>query len=181
MARLSTETQLQVLTLIARGDSYGKISEAMNIPVSTIQGVKERNPGALENIKDKLISHKISTSKKILSKSQELLEGKLDKAIRSEVSREEAIKQYQDGLIDYDEFQKLTFGLSDISITELNSVARDAFHQSQIQDGKPTSISSTPVETREELTALVRALEEGDEVTLERIVWNGGQEIQVLT
>lgn len=181
MARLSTETQLQVLALLARGDTYSKISEQMKIPVSTIQGVKERNPGALENIKDKLLSHKISTSKKILAKSQELIEHKLDKAISSEVSREDALKQYQDGLIDYDEYQKLTFALVDISITELNSLAREAFHQSQIQDGKPTNISSTPIEAREELMALARALESGDEVTLERIVWNGNSEIQVVT
>ncbi len=140
--RIDTSTQLKALAMFARGDTYKKISEALTIPMSTLQAIKDRNSVALSTIQNKLVEHEVSQAKKLLAKSQKLIEKQLDQA--------------EDGE-------------KDISITELNAVQKEAFHQSQVESGLPTSISSQG-DAKEQLMQLAEAIKQGDEVELYKMV-----------
>lgn len=166
-----TETQLQVLARIARRDTYDEISRDMGIPISTIGGIKFRNKAALEIMQSKMIEHKVTTSRKILNKAHNLIESKLDKVHKSEEVRYEALEAYRIGEIDYEELNRRLHGLTDATLAELNSVSREAFNQSQVESGRPTSISASPLEAKDDLMRLVEAIHKGDEVTLERLVF----------
>jgi hypothetical protein len=145
--KLDIATQLQLLARIARGDSYTQISKDTEIPITTIQSVKERNTAALVSIQDKLVAHTISTSKKQLTKAQDIIDKKLD---RIKEDKEPA------------------------SLTELNAIQREAFHQSQIESGKPTSINAT--DTEAQLIHLADAIKNGDDLELYKIVFKPGEQ-----
>jgi predicted DNA-binding protein YlxM (UPF0122 family) len=171
MARTDTETTLKILALVARGDTLRDISESTGVSLTTVHDIKKRNQSALATIQSKMIDHQVSTSKKILSKAQNLIESKLDKAAKVDQEREELMMLLKSGDIDTREYQARLTLLSMPSLTELNAVAREAFTQSQIEQGKPTSISS-PTETKQQLIDLVEALNKGDEVQLFKMILN---------
>lgn len=170
--RIDTDTQLKVLAMFARGDTFEQIHAATGLAISTLMGIKKRNANNLALIKDKLIEFEISKSKKILGKAQDLISKKLDKVEESEDVKEQAIADYREGTIDQEEYQRRVTGLLDVTLSELNSVSKEAFNQSQIESGKPTSISSSPNEAKEDLLRLVAALKEGDEETLLKHVFD---------
>lgn len=166
------ETKLQVLALFARGDTYEQVSTATGIKIPALQKIKERNKAALEVIQNRMIDYKVSKSKKILDKTHSLIDKKLDKVAASWRNREELEAKYKSGEIPYEEFIKQSVGFTDVTLTELNSVSREAFNQSQIESGKPTSIANSPHEATQDLMRLVEALKGGDEIVLERLVFN---------
>lgn len=171
--RIDTETQLQVLALIARGDTYGQVTDATGVKASTIEGIKKRNLATLDIMRNKLMDHQVSTSKKILSKAQGLIEKKLDHAIKSEQELEDATQRFRAQEIDYAEYQQEVFGLAKVTLAELNSVSREAFNQSQIEQGKPTSISASSLEAKEDLMRLVDELKkEHNEEELLKLVFD---------
>lgn len=173
--RTETETTLQVLALIARGDTYEATAKQTGIAPSTVADIKRRNPQALETMQKKLIDHKLSQSKKILDKTHNIINKKLERIEVSEDKREFLFKQFQDGIINADEYQTSLIGLLDASLTELNAIQREAFHESQIEQGKPTSISDNPKQATEDFLALAEAIKSSDEVVLERLIFNQGE------
>lgn len=171
MSKVSTETSLQILALIARGDTLTSISQQTGIAITTIADLKKRNQSALSLIESRMIEHKISNATKLLDKSQSLIEKKLDRVASAADLRQEALEEYRTGAIDSDEFRAKTFGLPDATLTELNGIAKESFNQSQIEQGKPTSITNSP-EAKEDLLALAQALKDGDEVEMYKLVFN---------
>jgi hypothetical protein len=166
------ETQLQVLALKARGDTYQQISEATGIKVPTLQGIITRNKDTLAIIEDKMIEHKVSKSKKILDKAHDLIERKLDRIVDSHEAQDEARAMLKRGEISPEEYRNISMTFIDATLTELNSISREAWNQSQVESGKPTSIAASPREARDDLVRLVEALKiEGNELTLERLVF----------
>ncbi len=153
-----TQTQLKVLALFVRGDTYAQVSQATGIPIPTLNKIKTRNKVSLDLMKSRVVEHQASMSKKLLEKSQGIMERKLNRVEVSELIRDKAYQQLQDKVIDRDEFNRLTSGLSDLTITELNSVSKEAFNQSQIEQGKPTAISASPIQARDDLVRLVDEL-----------------------
>lgn len=176
MKQTDTETQLKILAFIARGDTYDSISKELNIPPATISSIKKRNESALDMIKGKLVEHQISNSRKILDKSHQLIERKLDKALTADQERQELLKALDDKEITVDEFQARISTLERVTLTELNATSREAFNQSQIEAGKPTSISS-PAEAKQQLTDLVEALKDGNEVELFKMVLSPNRDV----
>lgn len=173
MAKLyDTETQLKVLALLARGDTHAAISEAMDIPVTSISGIKQRNSQALAVIQERMVTHQASKSKKLLDKAHDLIESKLDRSAKAEEIRHQAFQDFHDGLIEKEELRARIDTIEEATLKDLTSVAREMFNQSQIESGKPTSISNSPVEAKAELLKLVEAIKEGDEVQLFKMVLN---------
>lgn len=178
MKRTDTETSIKVLALIARGDSAREVSEATGVKETTVVAIKNRNPTALAAIRERMVDHQVSSSKKILSKSHKLIERKLDKAATADTERAQALKEYKEGDIEYKELQARLGAIYDPTITELNAVSKEAFNQSQIEMGKPTSISNSPAEAKNQLNSLVEALNVGDEVALFKMVLTPGEIIE---
>lgn len=170
--RLDTDTQLQILALLARGDTHKQIAGVVGVSEATVKSVRERNPAALTVIQERMMDHKITSSRKILSKAHGLIERKLDKIMEAEVAREDASARLRSGEIDFEGYKREVMGLIDATLPELNTVAKEAFNQSQIEAGKPTSISSATGEAKEDLLRLAEALRAGDEERLSKIIFS---------
>jgi predicted DNA-binding protein YlxM (UPF0122 family) len=167
-----TETQLKILAMVARGDTLQEISDTTNVAVSTVQDIKARNKSSLALIQERMIDHQISSSKKILNKAHNLIERKLTKAEKADQEREELYRALEEGIIKPEEFRARLGALYEPTLTELNAVSRESFNQSQIEAGKPTSISNSPTEAKQQLVDLVQAIQAGDEVELYKMVLN---------
>lgn len=136
--KIDAQTEVRIVALIARGDSYSSIqSELKNsgveISLSGITDIKQRNTMALDQIKTSLAAHEVSKATRILDKARKQIEEKLDS----------------------DEY---------ISVKDLTTVSKEMFNQSQIESGKPTSIASNPEENKKNLMTLLKAINDKDEI-----------------
>lgn len=171
--RTSTQKQLQILALVVRGDSAAKIAEITGIPKSTVDNIRNRNHANIQLIKSRLIEHEVSKSKKILDKSQGIMDKKLTRLEKNEDIRQDALQALETGAISHEEYNQKVSGLTDVTLTELNSVAKEAFNQSQIEMGKPTSISASTQEAKDDLVRLVDELKkEHNEEELLKLIFD---------
>lgn len=180
MKPTDTETQLKILAHISRGDSYEEIAKEFNIAVSTVSAIKKRNESTLAIIKERMIDHQISKSKQILDKGHRLIEQRLDKALSADSELEKLNERLERKEINLDEFLALRGSLYQPTLTELNAIAKEAFNQSQIEQGKPTAVASTPQGAVQQLNDLVNALNKGDEVQLFKMVLNPSDKQEIL-
>ncbi len=145
-------TERKAVTMLARGDTQQKVANKLSIPQSTVSAIKKRNSELLANIEERVENYRAEKAAELLTKSQKLLTKKLDKL------------DTNDG------------ALSQTKLSELVTVMKEAHQQIRLETGKPTSISSTanvPPEqaTTENLEDLVKAIKEGDEIELQRLVF----------
>lgn len=174
--KVPMEKQLAILAQVARGDTEKTIAAKEGVHVRTVANIKARNPEALQIIQNKLIQHQVSSSKKILVKSQELIQEKLDKAGRADRQRDELYKKLSSQEIDYKTYKAGMDKIYDPTIVELNQVSKEAFHQSQIEENLPTSIPGGGTSAAD-LVALVDAIKGGDEVVLQRMVFRRDENV----
>lgn len=167
---LDAATETRVVAMIARGDTYEAIrralgTEGVSIAISTISDVKKRNPDALKYIQDALVEHEANQSTKLLSKSRRLLDRKLDRALRQDEEIQELTEQYQSGEFDEAVFNGLLHKAlkSELTVAELTSLTKEMFNQSQVEQGKPTSITENPTQAKENLKALLEAINNNDD------------------
>lgn len=177
--KLDSQTETRVVAMIARGDTYETIAQTLEgegspLAISTISAIKKRNAEALAYMKRVMLEEQTTQSGKLLAKSRTLIERKLDRALRVDEELKELINELHDGVIDPKEYSMRSAGIlgHELTITELNSVTKEAFNQSQIEQGKPTAISNNPQQAREDLGHLLDAIKTGDEVRLQQIVFN---------
>lgn len=166
---LDNQTEARVVAMIARGDSYGSIAATLNregteIAVSTIGAIKRRNPEALAHMQKILLDDQTTHAQKILNKSRTLIDRRLTDAMKIEDDIAQLHEDYHDGIIDEVEYrQKFDLILRNtLNIGELNAVSKEAFSQSQIEAGKPTSITENPTQAKENLERLLRAIAAND-------------------
>lgn len=177
-AKLNSADQTRVVAMIARGDTYDSIkrvlsTEGIDIGISAISEVKRRNMDALRYMQDALIQHEAHQSTKILSKSRRLIERKLDRALSQDEEFADIKERYASGEID--EFQlKRLMELAmrqELSVGELTSLTKEAFNQSQVEQGKPTSITENPAQAKENLKTLLEAINSGDEALMAKAIF----------
>ncbi len=137
----------------------------------SLSNIKKRNPDALAIIQGKLINHQVSSAKKLLKKSQQLIERKLDRAATAEQQREDLFQQFQAEEIDYKTYRLMMDKIYDPTLSELNAISKESFNQSQIEDGKPTTIPGSTGNQTADLIALVEAIKNKDEIVMERLVF----------
>lgn len=170
-------TEGKVVALIARGDTAPEIveelaKEGVSMNPGTIGQIKKRNKVIIQDVKTRVIEKQASSALNILEKSRGLIEKRLDKQVDAEQARASLWAQYDAHEITYEEYYSAIRTLPELTITELVSVSKESFHQSQIESGKPTNISANPQDAQAQLATLVRAIEAGNEVELQRIVFN---------
>lgn len=167
-----TQTEMKALAMLVRGDTHKSIGQELGISAQTVVKIRDRNPDTLAIMKNKLVEKQISNAAKILDKSHRLLDDQLSQVEDAEQVRREARREYIDGLIDKKEFDARLRMLPKASISDLTSVSREMFNQSQIEQGKPTSISGNPDEAKKQFLDLAEAIKAGDEVKLQQIIFN---------
>lgn len=189
MAALSTTQEIEVVSRLIRGETYDMISAAVGIPHATIAAVKRRQKNAIAKISSQLLQRKQHTAQRILDKTHELLEARIDNALRYE---EKLTKIEEDWRRDQDEAHEL---YEDKELTEyLHSI--NARHEAKLRKLKDEFMSNSalialskemsdqskdedeanknqpPVDSKVQLQALVAALQAGDEVRLQQIILN---------
>lgn len=165
-------TEMKILAMIVRGDTHRSIAEEMNINVNTVTAIKKRNPDTIKIMREKLAEKQISSAQKILTKSRRLMESKLDQYESNEDKRLEIMRQFEDGEINHKEMTQELAKYPTGTLTELTAVSREMFNQNQVENNKPTAISGNSSEQKQQLVDLVRAIESGDEVKLQQIIFN---------
>jgi len=173
MARkIDAQTEVRIVALIARGDPYTSIQSALkedgiDISLSAITDVKQRNTSALEQIKSSLAVHETSKATRILSKARKQIEDALDSNEQYQKDLDMLKQAYEDGDIDIKEYlheKDKLYRTNFISIKDLTTVSKEMFNQSQLESGKPTTITENPEENKKNLMILLRAIQAGDEI-----------------
>lgn len=167
---LDSKTETEVVAYIARGDTYDTIISTLGergIPITkgTISNIKSRNSEALSYMQNALAENTLSHAASILRKSRQLLENKLDKQLNISEEYKLAKLDFADGLIDFEQYNRLLEGIArrELTATELNSITKESFNQSQVEAGKPTAITENPAQARANLEKLLTAISQGDD------------------
>ena len=174
---IDNATEIKAVALLARGDTHQSIADALGISTSTVGKIKQRNQETLASVRGELIKHETRKAKRLLDRTHKLIEDKLDEFEDVNNRRAKYDKMLDDEEITSAEYARLIRTLPTPSLSELTSLAREMFSQSQIEDGKPTSIpggsgGGSSKEAQEQLSALLTQLKDGDEVELIRIMSN---------
>ena len=177
MGTTDPQKQLEVITLIARGDKYEDIAKNTGLAIATISKIKDRNQATLDLIKGEMIKHQISKAAKLRNKSLDIIETKLEKVAEADKSREDILQDAQDGKISWDEASVRLKSLVNASLADLNAISKEMFSQARIeQSGAPSRSPGQNAATTEQLRELVNSLEPGNEVELQRIIFKSGEE-----
>jgi hypothetical protein len=156
--------EAEVVARLARGDTQTKIASDLNINPSTVGKIKDRQSSAISTISAKVAQRKMRITSRILEKAHRQLEQRLDESD----NYDEIIKDIQ---AEYEESDKTDADkeilkhklskLKKLSVLELINITKEAFHQSQVEQGKPTSLSysADPKTTKEQLDQLLEAIE----------------------
>ena len=177
--KIDTQTEIKIVARMARGDTYADIKddlakEGVDISLSGLTDIKQRNSAALEQIKSSLIAHETSKSARILDKAKKQLESKLDAAETFEVRIATLKNKLEAGEIDEKEYEAMIRVLefdSKITIKDLVTVSKEMFNQSQIEAGKPTTITENPEENKRNLMILLKAINEKDEIGMLKAIF----------
>lgn len=167
---LDTKTETEIVAYIARGDDYNTIlkmlhERGVDVTKATISNIKKRNPEALKFMQDTLTEQTFSHSTSILRKSRALLEKKLDKELGLDDELEAIRKKYEAGEITALEYHHMSEERikQSLSASELNSITKESFNQSQVEQGKPSAITENPTQARANLQRVLSAIASGDE------------------
>lgn len=172
--KIDTPTEIKIVARLARGDTYQSIKddlakEGVDISLSGITDIKQRNSMALEQIKSSLVQHETSKSARILDKARKGLESALDDHENYREDLKKLVQAREDGDIDWSEFIIAKSDLdraSHLTAKDLTTISKEMFNQSQIEAGKPTTITENPEENKRNLMILLKAINDKDEVTM---------------
>lgn len=161
----------EVVARLARGDTQTKIASDLNININTITKVKNRQSEALGVISTKVAQRKMRITSRILEKAHKQLEQRLDESGNYEALLESINEEWKNSdQTEADErVHKQKLGqLKRLSVLELLSITKEAFHQSQVEQGKPTSLTYTAdaATTKTQLDQLLEAINNGDDTKL---------------
>lgn len=167
---LDTKTETEIVAYIARGDDYNTIlkmlhERGVDVTKATISNIKKRNPEALKFMQDTLTEQTFSHSTSILRKSRQLLENKLDEQEDLDKRLGELKEKYDKEEItlrEYIDMSELLIGRK-LTAKDLNSITKESFNQSQVEQGKPSAITENPTQARANLQRVLSAIASGDE------------------
>lgn len=169
--KVDLHTESQVIAMIARNDTHESIvrwlkeEKDIEVSLSAISKIKKRNQAALQYMKDQLVEHETTMATTILSKSRQLIDNRLDRALSLEKEVEDLQLSREKGEIDEKTFyQRLDVLFKNrLTVAELNSLSKEAFNQSQVEAGKPTSIAENPDQAKAMLQTLLTAIAKRDD------------------
>lgn len=139
-SKVDQQTEVKAVALLARGDSPVKIAEELGIHVNTVRNIKERNVDVLADVKHELVVHEIKKAKTLLDKSHSLIEKRLSAETKVAEGRQELSEMLANGDIEYRDYIAGLKQLPQLTLAELTALSKEMFNQSQIEEGKPTSI-----------------------------------------
>lgn len=168
--KLDTQSETEVVAYIARGDSYQSIinvfkTRGIVLNKTNLSKIKARNSEALTFMQTAMTEQQMSHAASILHKSRQLLEGKLDEQIVVQRDLEELKERFDNGDIEFTAYINLykTIVRRELTAGELNGITKESFNQSQVEAGKPTAITESPTQARQNLQVILNAIANGDD------------------
>ncbi|CAB4176622.1 hypothetical protein UFOVP1522_38 [uncultured Caudovirales phage] len=179
MARIPQVDEIKIIALIARGDSHAQIINALKEDGSsttskTITAIAKRNQESLALITNKLIAFEESNVLDIKRKANSIIEKRLDQVDIEAGVLAKAHQQYIDEEIQLEDYIKLLRTMKSTSIPELVAVSKEMHVQER---AKEAPINTPP----QDMTALAAAIETGDEITLNQLIFKKNAESKTLT
>ena len=177
--RITSQVEAKIVAMLARGDTYAKIRENMiadegrSPAILTLSNIKKRNLDSIQIIKNKLTQIEVAKTEDLLMKTRHLIERKLDASLDESVPPKlQAL--YDDGVIDDKEFEtryQKVLNARNIALKDLTTVSKEMFNQSQIESGRPTSITNSPELAKQQLDTLLRAINTGKEEDIAKAIF----------
>ena len=184
---LDAHTEVQVVALMVRGDTYEEIidhlqQQGISISLATLSAVKKRNTEAFKYMQSTIAEVETNKATDLLHKSHKALEKKLDAHLNVAEELAKIEQAYNDG--EYDDpmnpehaereyrWQKdAVLRQSNMSVSELTTLSKEMFNESQVLAGKPTSITDN-AHPEENVKRLLTAMKNGDEVGMLEAIFN---------
>lgn len=189
--RLTMDQKLRALAYIARGDTMSQVAAHLledfqvEITESALYKIKKDNLETIQKIQDRLADSAVADAESLMKSSRVALAKKLQRADRDGNELERLDQQYRDGEIDKSEYQRKKSGLLQLSVSELVNISR-SMHAQVVKvpgggapelppgPGGPAQPLPAGASTPAQLEALLHAIQRGDHVEIQRIVFNGG-------
>lgn len=188
--RLTTDQKLRALALLARGDTLsqvcGHLLEEFDVTVSesALSQLRKAHRETVDKMQDTLAEAEAADAEALLRKSRQMIGARLARAKRDEHALEEVDRQYREGELDFETYKRRKTGLMKISIGELNNVAK-ATHTQIMRERDPASSDDPELPsgnrshtTPAHLEALLKAIQAGNTVELQRLVFNPVQKVE---
>lgn len=181
------DQRLRTLAYIARGDTMSQVAAhlledyGVKISESRLYQIKKNNIETINKIQDRLADSAAADADQILRQSRVALAKKMSKADRDGSELDALDEQYRNGEIKKELYQRKKAGLLQLSVGELVNISRSMHAQTVKAPALPElppggaaqplpAGSSTPAQ----LESLLKAIQSGNHVEIQRIVFNGG-------
>ena len=189
------DQRLRTLAYIARGDTMSQVAAhlledyGVTISESRLYQIKKNNAETIQKIQDRLADSAAADAESLMRQSRIQLAKKMQKADRDGNELERLDQQYRDNEIDKAEYQRKKTGLLKMSVSELTNIGK-AMHAQVVKvpgspELPPGSAPALPPgsSTPAQLEALLKAIQSGNTVEMQRIVFNpaGAQHDQPVT
>lgn len=169
--KLDGNTETQVVAMLARGDTHQQIlnwleqEKGITVSLPTIGLIKRRNEEGINFMKSQLVKHETTIAATILEKSRRLIDRQLDKALSVDDELRSLRDRFEAGEITDDAYYRDVEVVlrNRLSVHELTSLSKEHFNQSQVEAGKPTSITETPEQAKQHLSVLLAAIAKNDD------------------
>lgn len=157
--------------MLARGDTHQQIvdwldkEKGISMSIANIGVIKKRNQEGVTFMRGELLKHEQTVAATILDKSRRLINSRLDRALSLEETLKDLRDRYETGDIDDTEYyHRVDIELRNrLTIQELTALSKESFNQSQIEAGKPTSITESPEQAKAHLQTLLIAIAKRDD------------------
>lgn len=171
---ISTADEVKVVALLARGDTQKSIAEEVGISPASVGVIKGRNADILSEIHGALVLQNTKQAKKILDRSHTLIDKRLSAEEQNYDDRVELKDKLDNSEITYSQYLSGLRAIPTISLAELTGLSKEMFNQSQIEDGKPTSIpggaGANSDDAAKKLQDLIEALHSNDSVKMLELI-----------
>jgi len=187
--RLTMDQKLRAIAYIARGDTMSQVAAHLledfqvEITESALYKIKKDNAETIQKIQERLADSAAADADALLKSSRVALAKKMQRADRDGNELELLDQQYRAGEIDKSEYQRKKAGLLSLSVSELVNISRTMHAQIIKQPGAPALPEGpgTPAHqplpagasTPARLESLLKAIQSGNHVEIQRIVFNG--------
>lgn len=189
MPELNTQKEIEVVTRIVRGDTYQLIADDLGVSTATISAVKKRQSNAIAMLSQKLLERKQKIAERILEKTHELLENRVDDALQYEKKCEKIEAKLDKDLLKATEIndpeqrkearadarnkynKAMTRVRQEYMTTSTAVQLAKEMNAESTDDGSP-NLPATQADSKAQLVALVEAIQSGDEVRLQQIILN---------
>lgn len=171
---LTPVEETRLVAMIVRGDSYEELKVAIpgrTLSDHTISNLKKRNKENIEVLQQAMAAQEAEDALHIKRKANNLLSKRLDNAEHADTVIIKAQEDYAAGEITFKDYKALVAKHRGITVSELVSVSKEMHNQTITEEAAPAAVAK-------DMKLLADAIQSGDEVVLNQIIFKGGGHAQ---